>query len=272
MRLKFIGKKFLSKFPFLDGLFRRYIWSRLHFPEVEMKFLNELPGDSVDVAIDVGAALGSYSWILNRKSKMVLAFEPGAVHNAYLSRLVFATNINVIRSAVGSVNADVNMFTPGSDTNAFHSATLSQTNPVVSTDDIKIDLVKQIRIDDYLSNYLTANRTVDILKVDVEGYELEVFQGANETLKTHHPLIICEIEARHNENYQAVFELLLNLGYSCYIFRSGKIELYSDKRIEDLQLESDLKIRIGKDYLPGDNKYINNFVFQHPLTRIKVKK
>ncbi len=272
MAIKKLGKALLSDFPLLDGLFRRFIWSRVHFPEVEMRFLSALPAGSIDVAVDVGAAMGSYSWILNRVSRQVYAFEPGNVHNRYISRVVFGTKINVVQAAVGSVCGFVNLYTPGLDSNALHSATLSRSNPVANLCDSRIDQVEQVTLDSFLPVKLAVGRTVDVLKVDVEGYELEVFKGAVALLSKHHPLVICEIEARHNANYSAVFGLLKDLGYDCYIFQSGAFELFSGEDIREIQLEDDLKIRIGTNFNPDSNRYINNFVFQHPQSRIKVKK
>ena len=272
MGIKTMGKESLSKFPLLDGLFRRYIWSRIHFPEIEMRFLNALQTGSVDVAVDVGAAMGSYSWILNRVSKQVYAFEPGNIYNRYLSRVVFGTNIEVIRAAVGSVCSKVSLYTPGSDSIARHSATLSLGNPVVHISGTCVDQVDQVTLDSFFFEKLTPGRTVDVLKVDVEGYELEVFRGSVEILSKHQPLIICEIEARHNRNYPEVFDLLKKLGYDCYVCRASKFELFTGDRIEDLQLQEDLKVRLRPSYDPQSNRYINNFVFQHPQSRIKVKK
>jgi FkbM family methyltransferase len=272
MNIRIFGKQLLSGVPLLDGLFRRFVWSRIHFPEIEMQFLNGIPTGRIDIAVDVGAALGSYSWILNRVSKQVYAFEPGRSHNEYLNRVVFGTNISVIHSAVGSVSEQVGMYTPGADTHAFHSATLSKNNPVINTKGTHVDLVDQVTLDAYLAHRLELGRSVDILKVDVEGYELEVFKGALDMLSNHHPLIICEIEARHNANYREVFILLRGLGYDCFIFREGKFELFSRDGIEEFQSTEDLNVRLSYNYNVDTNKYINNFVFQHPQSRIKVSK
>ena len=215
--------------------------------------------------------MGSYSWILNRVSREVYAFEPAPLYNRYLSRVVFGTNINVIRAAVGSVCGRVRLYTPGLDANALHSATLSRGNPVINVTGTHVDEVDQITLDTFLGERLRPGRTVDVLKVDVEGYEVEVFKGSLETLSTHHPLIICEIEARHNPDYAETFGILRTLGYRCYIFRAGTFESFFGQGIEDLQLENDLRVRTGGNYDPNANRYINNFVFQHPQSRIKVR-
>ena len=258
MGIKHTVKELLSHVPIIDGLFRRFVWSRVHFPEVEMRFINSLPSGTVDVSVDVGAALGAYAWILNRVSNQVYAFEPGKIHNQYLRRVVPWTKIKLIRAAVGSVVGNVNLYTPGDDTNARHSATVSESNPVISLSDACVDIVPQVRLDEFLCTELAPGRRVDILKVDVEGYELEVFRGAEQILATHHPLIICEIEARHNSEYHKVFELLSGLGYRCFIYRQGHYESFDGSDIEKLQLQAD------------SNKYINNFVFQHQQSKVKV--
>jgi len=276
MNIKSLGKKFFSTFPMLDCLFRRfvwkYIWRRVYFHENEMRFLNSLQVGSIDVAVDVGAAMGTYSWILNRASKQVYAFEPGNLHYRCLSRVAFWTNIEVIHAAVGSVCSRVSLYTPGSDSLALHSATLSQDNPVVGPTSTNVDQVDQITLDSFFVDKLFPSRTIDVLKVDVEGYELEVFRGSVEILSKHHPLIICEIEARHNGNYPEVFGLLKKLGYDCYIYRAGSYEPFTGERIEGLQLQKDFKVRLGTGYDPQSNRYINNFVFQHSQSRIKVRK
>jgi len=236
-----------------------------------MRFLHAVRRGSIDVAVDVGAAMGSYSWILGRRSAEVYAFEPGHFYYRYLKRVVLGSNVNVIQAAVGSVCDKATLFTPGSDRNALHSATLSRANPVARLPGTHVDQIDQVTLDEFFSERLALKRSIDVLKVDVEGYELDVFRGSIEVLSKYHPLIFCEIEARHNARYKEVFDLLRKLGYDCYIFRGGAIEAFEGERIEALQTEDDLTVRMSSSYRPDSNKYINNFVFQHPQSRIRVK-
>jgi FkbM family methyltransferase len=53
----------------------------------------------------------------------------------------------------------------------------------------------------------------DVLEIDVEGAELEVFQGARELLERKGPVIICEVCA---ERSQEVTGFLRGLGYKIY--------------------------------------------------------
>jgi FkbM family methyltransferase len=262
----------LAKFPLLDGLFRRLIWSRIHFPEIEMRFIDSLDTNSIDIAIDVGAAKGSYAWILNRKSRQVFAFEPGEMHGRYLERTIFGTKILLVKAAVGSTCSRVSMYTPGSDSDALHSATLSQCNPIACHIGTMVRQVDQVTLDSLFIDKLDIGRSADVLKVDVEGYELEVFKGAQALIARHHPLIFCEIEKRHNAECGKVFQLLRAADYKSYVFQEGSFLAFNGDAIDHLQPTEALKIRLDGSYNPAKNLYINNFVFQHPQSRIKVTK
>lgn len=270
MTLKKIVKAALERAPILEVYFRRIIWSRIHFPEPEMKYLNSLPRNSFDVAVDVGAALGGYSWILNRKSKRVIAFEPGIVHSEFLQPGIYGTSIELERQAVGNENGFVSMYTPGDDTNARHSATLSTENPVVHASETQIDVVPLISLDDFLESKLASTERLDFLKVDVEGYELAVLEGATRRIAKDFPLIVCEIETRHNAQYQEVFRLLKSLGYQSYILVDGEFALFVSDDISYHQRDVDLAYRLSANYRPGSSKYINNFIFAHPRSKIRI--
>ena len=266
-----IGNKVTSKAMFLVRSFLRFYRSRFCFHEIEMQFLSALDTGSIDVALDVGAATGSYSWVLSRVSRQVYAFEPGKSHYGYLKKMAFGTNIEVINSAVGSTCARVKMFTPGENSCALHLATLSESNPVIEQNGTVTSEVEQIALDSFLAGKIEKRGIVDFLKIDVEGYELDVLKGASEVISNYHPLIYCEIEVRHNADYRKVFEYLIAEGYDCYIFRQGNFELFQDKNIEGMQKKNDLDVRLSGKYNPKLNMYINNFVFQHPLSRVKVR-
>ena len=56
-----------------------------------------------------------------------------------------------------------------------------------------------------------ALRDVHFIKLDVEGYETRVLQGALETIQRHSPAILCEI----NRGDFSARQLLESIGYRC---------------------------------------------------------
>jgi hypothetical protein len=58
----------------------------------------------------------------------------------------------------------------------------------------------------------------NFIKIDVEGFELNVLKGAEQTLKRFKPALLIEINtfalARNNVTNQDVFDYLTELGYS----------------------------------------------------------
>lgn len=67
-----------------------------------------------------------------------------------------------------------------------------------------------------------------IIKIDVEGHELQVLEGAINTIKTHMPMILIEI---HNFENSEIPKFLENLGYGVPIERPEVMFLYRAKDI-----------------------------------------
>jgi len=63
---------------------------------------------------------------------------------------------------------------------------------------------------DKLDNVEIMEDTIDFVKIDVEGHELEVLQGAKETLTKFKPIIFIET---FDDKKVKVDEYLTNLGY-----------------------------------------------------------
>ena len=256
----------LGRNPRLDGLFRRHLWSRIHFPEAELRLLDALPAGSVDTAIDVGAALGSYAWVLGRKATRVISYEPGETHGAWMAIAAAGSNVTVVRAAVGAAAGELDMFTESEDVDGRHTATLSTGNPVAQAPGVSVRKVPVVTLDGDLADRLPPAARVDIVKIDVEGFENAVLAGAAGVIARHRPLVIAEIEARHNTDYGDAFAQLRAAGYGVRFWRDGAYHSLDNDRLEPLQRLEDLAVRLEGRH----GNYINNFVFQHPDSRIKL--
>lgn len=55
--------------------------------------------------------------------------------------------------------------------------------------------IKMVTLDSY--NF----KLVDIIKIDVEGYELKVLEGAKNTIKKYNPVVQCELRETHTKRF-----------------------------------------------------------------------
>lgn len=81
----------------------------------------------------------------------------------------------------------------------------------------KDEVIEEIKVEtDLLDHIIPENMPIAMIKIDVEGAELQVLQGAVETIKRTKPLIIFEHGLGASEFYDAtpvrVFELLSHCG------------------------------------------------------------
>ncbi len=103
-----------------------------------------------------------------------------------------------------------------------------------------------------LDSYEFAN--VGFMKVDVEGHEEAVLNGAIDMLKKWHPILFVEIEERHNPGaVTRIPAMLADIGYThCYFLYRGRLHPMDGFDIETHQL------RVNSSVSPS---YVNNFVF-----------
>jgi FkbM family methyltransferase len=74
--------------------------------------------------------------------------------------------------------------------------------------------VPEIPLDKYIAD---SGRIPDLVKIDVEGYELHVLRGLRETMKSRHPIIAIEIHPRRMEplghRVEQIEEFFASIGY-----------------------------------------------------------
>ena len=146
--------------------------------------------------VDVGANTGIFSiYAASLNSGLdVISFEP---HPSNFKRLLINVllnnldNIKAYDNALGpedsqiefTVPADLSISTTGSANDGF-------TRNFHSIDYVRIP-VRQRRLDDMLAKIPITS--ADVLKIDVEYYELEVLKGAEATLRNKRPMILIEL-------------------------------------------------------------------------------
>jgi len=180
---------------------RGYEWDAWMRMDVEKHYK---PGTDI---IDMGANIG-YNTLIFSEYGPVHSFEP--VYHSIVDKNaeVNRTNhdINVYPCALSNEKRIDEIFLPsrGCQSNTQINYGGTSFHP---TDDMKGEgiLVKCERLDDIYEG------VPSIIKIDVEGHELQALQGAKETIKKHMPMILIEI---HNFTPDTeVHRFLKELGY-----------------------------------------------------------
>jgi FkbM family methyltransferase len=204
-------------------------WIRLDF---DFAFMNTVPSQdplfsallthvlSTHTVYDVGAFVGWYSIAAARRahSGQVFSFEP-VPESADLARRHCMLNqvtdrVRIIEAACGKETGIVSMPVRPVRTTSWASGN-SLLN-VYPESDVQPTLtpVTVIRLDDFVS---AGAPPPDLIKVDVEGAELWVLEGAREILKTRRPIVLLELHrfAWHHfgTTEEGFREFIASIGY-----------------------------------------------------------
>jgi FkbM family methyltransferase len=139
------------------------------------------------VALDIGAHVGFWTMSLRRNFEQVIAFEPHALHAELFRRnIAGAKNVVLHEVALGAGSGMVDLIYTAGNTGNTH---------------IKMGPGSQVPMTT-LESYTSQLAEVDFIKVDVEGFELNVLEGATPTILRCKPVIICENKGNDTKNFE----------------------------------------------------------------------
>jgi len=171
------------------------------------------------VIYDVGANYGYFILKFSSVAAFIYAFEP--VTNTYN---VLKQNVerNSIRNAKifqcglynKFVSSKIQLYT-SSGNNSVFNRTLPVNHPLKRVGEENIELV---RLDDFVEQEKLA--PPDLIKIDVEGCELFVLEGARRVIKRYRPFIVMEYSESTSSDagyhVEALLEELGSYGYHIY--------------------------------------------------------
>ena len=127
-------------------------------------------------AIDVGANVGLWTKDMSEEFTFVWAIEPVEDFRQCLQKNIFNNNVDIKPFALGAENTVIDMIITEENTGHSH----------VDIDSLGKGTIPMHRLDDLNIPPL------DYIKIDCEGYELNVLKGAGQTIKEHKPIIVIE--------------------------------------------------------------------------------
>jgi FkbM family methyltransferase len=206
---------FISQSIFIDGRFED---AELNLVENKFKrFLKD------NVVLDVGANIGNHTVAFSKYAKKVYAFEPNQKvfevlnlntkdlnnveifnYGASNKKQSIIAKIPKLNCGGGSVVSEAK----AKDKNMFMSMRFNL---------VALDKLKKIQ-----------SHKVGLVKIDVEGHELEAFKGMQQILKNHKPIILFEQNRGILNGTSDVINFLRSIGYD---------NLYELKKVDDWVLK-----------------------------------
>lgn len=236
------------------------IWLQWHFAhrpktaERELSYLDKIVPPWA-LTVDVGANCGLYTRALARLSKQVYAFEPSQ-EMATLLRRTSASNVTIHEMALSDQNGDAELFIPQSEDGLVHG--LASLEPQIHAPGKRLlsTQVPMARLD------TIVEEEVAFVKIDVEGHELNVLNGATGLIDRCQPVFLVEAEDRHRaEATRSVFEFFEDKSYRGFFLMDDRVTPIDQFRSDEMQDASALMSDGGRK---TGQFYVNNFFFFPP--------
>ncbi len=199
----------LEGFSWIASSGRKFIEGKYE-PYKTKAFVAQInPGDCV---IDVGAHVGYYSAIASRlagKEGRVFSFEPRPLNLGFLNKHIEITHLENVRI----FEAGVSNYTGKA---RFDARTGTGTGHLDQAGELEVDVVA---LDEPYENGELPRP--DFLKIDVEGGELEVLDGAERLIQSCRPKILVAVHCE--ATFQGTKEFLERLDYEMEILNPDAV-------------------------------------------------
>ena len=208
--------------------------------EAELRLLPFLvPPDRT--ALDVGANKGIYTSVLAELAPRVVAFEPNPLIFQALRR-VFPDNVEFLNLALSDAGGESDLVVARKrDGSLAHVGGSLRGDKAVG--DFERYRVPVARLDDL------GIDEVGFIKIDVEGFEAQVLDGARETIRRDRPTLLIELEEQHRHRpIDGLIAEVEALGYLALFLYRGRLQalaVFDRARHHDLSTAD----------------YVRNFIF-----------
>jgi FkbM family methyltransferase len=216
--------------------------------------------------IDIGANFGYHTLLFSREcSENVYAFEPQVQNFELLEDNIKINNVNnvvVYKYACGDQNCDIKMpiFNVCNRT-----INMGDITPNIDCTTNEFSVTKSVLLDE-----LDFPSKIDLIKLDVQGWEKKVLLGATNMLKTHKPVLIVEFEhfqlVKTDTTCKELFDFIrehdYHIFYLDYAYPSDHICVHNDNLV-------DFRLKFRNYIFPHtQNNDINNNVINGVYEKI----
>jgi FkbM family methyltransferase len=178
-----------------------------------------------EVHLDVGAQVGVYTLLAASEGATVYSIEPDSNNRRFLERNLKNNGLNstIISKGAWNKSTTLNWRSQTAMSSIQGVGMLPFHLPALDTIEVEtIDqMVEQLRIS-----------KVDVIKMDIEGAEIEAVEGASNTIRTHKPVLLIEAyhirEGRPTKDKLVQFLRTLGIPESCIKVTSESLLVVRD--------------------------------------------
>lgn len=161
--------------------------------------------------VDVGANIGLWTFYVAKQGSKVHAFEPSPrAFNILEKQAKKFSNVKVYPYALGNENTTADL--------KLHYASGHNSLALTAVDFTGATTQVQVKT---LDSFNLNN--VGLIKIDTEGYELPILEGATQTILRNKPRLIIEVHKPYTEQKKKILELLKRWSYKWIIRYKSKI-------------------------------------------------
>lgn len=171
----------------------------------EKKLLKILTTFGLNEILDVGANSGQWARMaLNNTHAKIMSFEPQSIPFKNLTKLKseYPSRIELVNMGLGEKSSELEIFIHDSSSELSFIHYEIQKLPLLEGRALKKEKIKIVSLDAFMRDNQDF-KNFDLIKIDTEGYELEVLLGAKEYIEMHKPKFI-QIEMNWHQLYRSV--------------------------------------------------------------------
>ena len=191
------------------------------------------------VVFDVGAHAGQYTKLFARAARRgrVYAFEPGSYARSILRAVVWLHrlgNVVILPLALGGEQRLELLSLPVKHSGGFGFGLAHLGRPQPRWPAVAQEIVAATTIDRVVA--ALALPRLDFIKADIEGWELRLLRGGEDSLRRFRPHLLIELSGQHlaraGDRLEDAFAFLGGLGYAAF-------ELAADGRLAPVEIPHD---------------------------------
>ena len=164
-----------------------------------------LKGKPKPVFIDIGANIGHHSLFMSRCCDQIHAYEPYELVRRQLELKIQRNNIqniHVHKVGLGQIDCELDFFAPQGDNTG--------TGSFIATHDVEnnklFGKLQIVNADNHIA--MLGLHHIDLIKMDVEGFEKNVLIGMKVTFEKYRPILFMEFSADTQKSFYGEEEMM----------------------------------------------------------------